>query len=190
MNQVHIVRRYRLVTVLMTAALVAACSSAASSGAAQTSGNGGGQPTPTTGPDATQGGEATPAGGSGGGGGGGAGANTVHFEVISSLVNKTGDLPFVVAASVFGGDANTNLSFADTTTNDVLGLLILQGSVAISLSSTSTGATVAASVCTATNLHVDATSASGSFDCQNADVLTTSGGIGKGELKGTFSASK
>lgn len=193
--EVDTVPRSRLLTLLMTAALVGACSAQGPSGAPQTSGPGGGQPTPTTGPEATQGGEATAAGGgatpAGGGGGGGAGgSNTAHFEVTSSLVNKSGDLPFVPGASVFGGDTNTSLSFSDATTADVLGVLITQGHVAVSYVSNSNGLTASASVCTSTNVQISATSASGSFDCQNADVLTTAGGIGKGEIKGTFSGSK
>lgn len=183
-------RRSRLLALFLTASMVAACSAQSPSGAAPTSGTGDGQATPTTGSDATQGSDATATPAGGGGGGGAGGSNSVHFVVTSPLLNKTGDLPFVALASVFGGDANTSLSYADTSTNDVLGILIIQGNVAISYSSSSGGATVAASSCTSTDLHVDATSASGSFDCTNADVLTTSGGIGKGEIKGTFSGSK
>jgi hypothetical protein len=188
--EVTTVRRYRLLTLLMTAAMVAACSAQSPSGAAQTSGAGDGQATPTTGSDATQGSDATATPAGGGGGGGGGSANSVHFEVTSSLLNQTGDLPFVALASVFGGEANTSLSFATASTNDVMGILILQGNVAVSYSASTSGVTVAAPICTVTDLHLDATSASGSFDCTNADVLTTSGGVGKGEIKGTFSGSK
>ena len=179
---------------LAVAVLIAACGSSAGPTATTGGGGGGGgatapaatEPTATE-PTATQDG-GQPGATAAGGGGGGGGANSVHFEITSSLLNKSGDLPFVGGASVFAGDLNTSLSFSNAATTDVLGVLIVQGHVAVSYSAS--GDTVAGPVCTSTDVHVDGTSASGSFDCLNADVLTASGGIGKGEIKGTFGGSK
>ena len=172
--------------------LIAACGSSAGPTATSAGGGGGATEPGATEPSATQpsatenGGQPTAT--AAGGGGGGGGANSVRFEITSPILNKSGDLPFVGGASVFAGDLNTSLSFSNAATTDVLGILIVAGHVAVSYSAG--GDTVAGPVCTSTDVQVNGTSASGSFDCLNADVLTAAGGIGKGEIKGTFSGSK
>jgi hypothetical protein len=181
--------RHFSATAIAAILLLSACGSSgtAPTGAAQT------QAAATSGAAATDVAQPTqPAATSGGGGGGitGGGPNTVHFEVISPLVNKTGDLAFVPVASVFGGEANTSLSFSNPATTDVMGILIIGGQVGVSYGTPDFTVAAAPTSCTVSNLHVDASSASGSFDCKDADVLTTAGGIGKGEIKGTFDGHK
>jgi hypothetical protein len=178
-----------ILTLSMVAILVAACGG--SSGATPkpadqaTSGPGASAAAPTdAGSQATDAAKATPGGGGGGGGGGGNASDSVVFE-ISGLVSAKGSLAFAPLSSVFSASV-INMSFTDASTNTVLGILIIGGTVAISYGTPDY--TVAAQYCDAPNLITTASSASGSFDCKEADVVQTSGTTGKGEIKGTFEA--
>ncbi len=183
-----------VVSIAITGLLVAAC---------------GGAPAPTPGPDGvtpTQNpGGVTPTQNPGGvtptqapvatdGGGGpvlpGNGSGKVTYE-ISGDRQKVGELPFFGIGSRFGGPAGRYFTF---TTTDGSGAEIFnifpdasnEGSWLVGYASEEFQ--VSATACEMSNVQVSDTSASGSFDCQNAIVLTGATTMGSGRIKGTFEA--
>ncbi len=175
---------------LVVVALVAAACSGTPAGS--TPGAGGPTPGPqaTQGPAATQGSAATQPGGGDGSKPAGWDANgKAHFE-ISGSVSKSGDLGFVPVASVFTGTTGpTSLAFTIEKSQEVLTILITEGQVAVS----SGDAQMALSgvQCTSSNLRVDATSGSGSFDCPQTVIVKSDGTSVTGvRISGTFDARK
>jgi hypothetical protein len=174
-------RSLRPVTLLVSVALLlAACGGSGPAatqnpGTAQSQTAGGATPTPDT-------------GGGGGGGGNGGTNNSVHYEV-SGPKTASGDLAFVSIASVFGGMQQTSLSFsAGDASSEVMAIIITQGKLGVSFGNGELAVTGAD--CTTTNLSVDASHASGSFDCP-AIVITSAGVALEGSrIKGTFDAHK
>jgi hypothetical protein len=153
---------------------------AATQGPAATDGGGGGA---TEGPSATQ---------SGGGGGGGAKPagwdqyGKVSYEA-SAPVSLSGELGFIPAASVFGGDQGTTLSFSYEDADSVLSIVFSAGVTSVSFGSNA--GTVIGTNCTTSNLSIQATSASGSFECKEVLAMMASGAqVANVTLKGTFDA--
>ena len=165
----------------------------------------------TQGPAATQAAGATQAGGGGGGGGGGGatqapaatdagtggnggtggGIDTSHGQAhvdITGPATKSIDEGFSPILSHFGGTDDTILYFVRTDS--------VEGALAVTWSSgtfvavfTSADLQVSGIECTATNVKIDATSASGSFDCpQNIVVLASGASSQNASFKGTFEA--
>jgi hypothetical protein len=175
--------------------VVAACGgtstgSTPTGGAAATNGQGGATPGSggsTPGAQATSGDQATP--GSAGGGSHPAGWDQfgkVSFQ-ISGPVPKSGELGFVPAGSRFGGTAGTTLSFLAPESDEVLTMTISNGQALGSYGAPDL--TIAAATCTTTDLKIDATSASGSFDCSGGAAINAAGDTLQGvTLKGSFTA--
>ena len=92
----------------------------------------------------------------------------VSYE-ISAPVSLSGELGFVPAASSFAGDQATSLSFTDDGASAVFAILFTQGKAVMSFGSEA--ASIVGSTCSTSNLSIQASSASGSFEC--ADVLAT-----------------
>ena len=160
----------------------------------------------TQAPATTQAAGATQAGGGGGGGGGatqapaatdagnggnGGGVDTSHGQAhvdITGPATKSVDEGFSPILSHFGGTDDTILYFVRTDS--------VEGALAVTWSSgtfvavfTSTDLQVTGIECTATNVKIDATSASGSFDCpQNIVVLASGASSQNASFKGTFEA--
>jgi len=142
----------------------------------------------TPGPQSTPGGAAT----SGGGGGRPAGWDAngkAHFE-ISGSINKSGDLGFVPAASIFTGTTGpTSLAFTIDDTQEVLTIAITQGQIAVSYGDNEMAAS--GIQCTSSDLRIDATSGSGSFDCPQMAIIKSDGStVTDVRMRGTFDARK
>ena len=150
-------------------------------------GGGGGGGTATEEPAAT-----TDAGGAGGGTSGGNPAGwdrygKVHVE-MSGPVQKTVELGFIPAGSLFGGAQGSSLNFTNEGSNEVVSILVgADNKVVISYGGSEFS--MPATECTTSNWNVGATSGSGSFECQAALVILASGAsVTNGTLKGNFDA--
>jgi hypothetical protein len=182
-------RSIRFVTALIIiAVLLEACGGAAAptqqpAGATQTAGSGG---TATDPPDAT-----TNPGGGGGGGGGGGTLDTSHGKGhvdISGAATRNVDLGFQPLLSHFGGMDNTILYFVPASAEGALAVTVSTGGT-FNAVYTSADLTVTGLECTATNLKVEATSASGTFDCaKNAVILASGASAENVGFKGSFEA--
>ena len=165
---------------------------------------GGGSPTQAPG-GATQGPAATDGGGGGGGGatddpaatqsgGGGGGSKPAGWDQYgkvsyeaSAPVSLSGELGFIPAASIFGGDQGTTLSFSYEDADAVLSIVFSAGVTSVSFGSNA--GTVIGTNCTTSNLSIQATSASGSFECKEVLAMMASGAqVANVTLKGTFDA--
>jgi hypothetical protein len=173
-------------TLAVVATLVAACGSSS-----------GGTPGPggTQGSGSTPGAVTTPGDGgsspvAGGGGTKPAGWDAngkVHYEITGG-VTASGDLGFVPVASVFGGTQQTSLSYTIEGASGVMAVLVTEGKVAVSYGNDDYAVTGAD--CTTSNLLVDATTASGSFDCAATIIKADGSPMLTGRIKGTFDAHK
>jgi hypothetical protein len=156
--------------------------------AGATTGTGGG--TPTENPPATDEPAATDAGGGGGGGGNPAGWDRygkVHVE-MGGPVQKTVELGFIPAGSIFGGAQGSSLSFTNEGSNEVLSILIGPDNNVI-VSYGGLEFSMPGTECTTSNWNIGATSGSGSFDCKASIVILASGAsVTDGTLKGSFDA--
>jgi hypothetical protein len=169
--------------------VLSACSSgsptqapgAATQAPGQTAGGGGG------GSGATEPPAATTDSGGGGGGGVGTGSGSIHVEITGPM-SKTLDLAFVPPGSLFGGLQGSSFSFTDDAANDVATVnLTSDGKFVILVGNPDFAAP--AVECTPSNLKVDASSASASFECDNAMVITSAGASLTGAtIKGSFTA--
>ena len=178
-------RRATLTAGILTLAL-AGCGG--SPGATQNNGGGGGgQPTtatnPTEAPAATQ-------DDGGGNGGGGGGLDTSHGSGhvdITGPVTKSLDLGFQPMLSHFGGTEQTVLYFIPANGEGALAVTV-SGGVFVAVF-TGTDVTVSGIECTASDLKIEATSASGSFDCpKNVVVLASGASSENAGFKGRFEA--
>ncbi|MBI2781415.1 MAG: hypothetical protein HYX55_06440 [Chloroflexi bacterium] len=161
----------------------------------------------TQNPAATQAAGATQGGGGGGGGGGGAtqqpaatqagggggsGSKPAGWDQygkasyeISAPISLSGELGFIPAGSVFGGDQASSLSFSYDGASAVLSLGFTQGKLSVSFGSEA--GTVVGTNCTTSNLNIGSSSASGSFDCQDVLAIMVSGAqVANVTMKGTF----
>ena len=163
---------------LVVVALMAAACSGSPAGA--TPGGGG----VTAGPQATQ-----PGGGDGGKPAGWDANGKAHFE-ISGSVSKSGDLGFVPAASIFTGTTGpTSLAFTIDDTQEVLTIAITQGQLVVSYGDNEMAAS--GIQCTSSDLRLDATSGSGSFDCPQMAIIKSDGStVTDVRMRGTFDARK
>ena len=164
-----------LLASLLLVAFVAAC--------------GGGNPTQAPGaantdaPDATQ---------SGGGGGGGGGGDTTFGKVhvdISGPVTKNADYGFLPAASRFGGDQGSVLTFAGAEgTNEVVTIYVTPNQPVL-VTYAGTDFQASGATCTTTNWNIGGTSGSGEFECAAPLVILVSGGTATdAKIKGSFNA--
>ena len=180
----------RLFSILLLAIALAACagSGAATQGPVATSGGGGGATATNQPPQATE--TATESQSSSGGGGGGGSLDTSHGKAhidLTGVVTKSVDLGFQPVLSHFGGMEGTVLYFVPTGSQGAL--TITQSGGEFVAVYTSTDVTVTGIECTATNLNIGATSATGSFECpKNAVVLASGASAESAGFKGTFEA--
>jgi hypothetical protein len=139
---------------------------------------------------------ATQDGGDGGGdGGGGGGGGTlgfdngkVHYEATGS-VQASGDLGFAPASSRFDPASASSLTFANNTDTSDVFLIVQVIEDAVSVSFTNSEFSLAGTTCTATDLKVEARSASGKFECDTAFALLLSGAtVGPAHISGSFDA--
>jgi hypothetical protein len=160
-------------------------------------------------PNATQG----PDGGNGGGGGGGptatpAGGGTtatqttggngnqpagwdrygkVSYTVVGSGIQVSGEQGFVPAGSSFGGPTGTSLSFQTDGSNTIFTIVLIENSAQVNYGDPSV--TVPASMCTTSNVRIEAGSAAGSFDCGPGMGITAAGAtVMDVTVKGSFTA--
>lgn len=178
--------------VLLLGAMVAACGGGGATqapGATQAGGGGGGG----GGGGATQQPPATQAGGGGGGGGGGGTADFTYGKVtfqVTGPLTESGEFGFVPAASLFGGDQGSSLTFSDNLNDNTSLISIItsqDGKVVVSYATPS--AQVPAAECTTTNWNIGAGSGSGKFECKALFTIVSSGAtVQGGEIKGEFSA--
>ena len=174
-------------TAIAAGLLVAACGGNAATtapGATQSGGGGGGGGGATQQPAATQ---------SGGGGGGGGNADFTYGKVtftVTGPVTDSGAFGFVPAASLFGGDQGSSLSFTDNLASGTNLISIIQGQDgAVVVSYTSAKGQVPAATCTTSDWNMGSGQGSGKFDCKAAFSITASGAtVNGGEIKGEFSA--
>lgn len=142
----------------------------------------------TLGVQATPGAQATQSGG--GGGTKPAGWDQygkVHIE-ISGPVQKSADYGFVPAASIFGGAQGSSLNFTVEGVSEVVSILIGPDQKVV-VSYIGEDFSAPAAECTTSNWNMGTTSASGSFDCTAAFVITASGASVTGaNVKGNFDA--
>jgi hypothetical protein len=147
-------------------------------GATQAPGDGGG--TATQAPVATQGGP--------GGGGGGGQYGSVKFQ-LSGAFDKSGELDFVPAGSMFGGAAGTVLNFTDAGDNAQVVSILVDASGKVVVSYAGTDGSMPAAECTTTDWKLEAQSGSGKFDCTAAVSMTASGATAQGgKITGEFTA--
>jgi hypothetical protein len=175
-------------------AIITLALSACGGGAAATQQPGGA--TPGTGGTATENPQATdePAATTDTGGGGGGGNPTgwdrygkVHVE-MGGPVNKTVDLGFVPAGSLFGGAQGSSLSFTNEGSNQVVSILVGPDNKIV-ISYGGPDFSMPGTECTTSNWNIGATSGSGSFDCKASIVILASGAsVTNGTLKGNFDA--
>jgi hypothetical protein len=180
-------RRPVIPTLLLASALAACGGTSPTQAPAATSGGGGGGGTATNQPQATQ--TVTQTETSSGGGGGGS-LDTSHGKAhidLTGVVTKSIDLGFQPILSHFGGMDQTVLYFVPAGADGALALTQTGGQfVAVY---TSTQVTVSGIECTASNLKIEATSASGSFECAKNTVILASGASAENAgFKGTFEA--
>jgi len=184
----------RILILAVVGMLVVACGgSAATATPIPTAADGGGgdvTPTAATG-NGAGGGGTTPTPATGGGGGGKPAGwdqyGTVHYD-ISGPTTLSGDLGFIPAGSLFGGSNGSSLSFTIDGTDTVLTIAIAAGGQLV-VTFGNPDVTIPAAQCTASNLNVAATSASGSFECTAAMAFTSSGAALTGaRITGTFQA--
>jgi hypothetical protein len=176
-----------LAIALLAASLVAACGgSSATQAPGSTTGGGGGGGATTT-PQQTDAAQATAGGGGGSKPAGWDQFGKASYE-ISAPVNLSGELGFVPAASVFNGDQGTQLSFTLEGQNVIMTITFTEGKTGVSFASEA--GPVIGTNCGTSNLSIQATSASGSFDCSDDVIaLMTSGAqVTDVTLKGTFNA--
>ena len=183
--------RPRMLTLIAGAAIVlSACSSGsptqapggATQAPAQATADSGGGSGATEPPAAT-----SDAGGGGGGGTGSTANGSAHVE-LSGPASKSGDYGLVVPASIFGGAQGTALSYTNDAATDVLTISFTSDSKVV-VSYGGADLTAPGAECTASNLNFGASSASGSFDCQDVMVITAAGATLTGAtMKGTFTA--
>jgi len=157
-------------------------------GATTNPGGGGGSATQQ--PAATDEPAATTDTGGGGGGGNPAGWDRygkVHVE-MGGPVNKTVELGFVPAGSLFGGAQGSSLSFANEGSNQVVSILVGPDNKIV-ISYGGPDFSMPGTECTTSNWNIGATSGSGSFDCKASIVILASGAsVTNGTLKGNFDA--
>ena len=173
---------------LVLAMFLVACSGnpAATEGpGAATTDPGGG---PTAAPPAT-----TDPGGGGGGGGvlPGNGSGKVTFE-ISGPESKSGELPFFGVGSRFGGPAGSSFQFTETdgSATEIFSIYPNPaGAEQWLVSYISEPFQVSATNCEISNWQASDTSASGSFDCQNAIFAKPDGTyLTNARIQGSFEA--
>lgn len=168
---------------------LAACGGSSPTQAPNT-GGGGGTATDTP-AEVTDAPAATQSGGGGGNGGskpaGWDQYGKVHIE-ISGPASHTGDYGFIPAGSIFGGDQGSSLNFTVEGTDTIVSIVIgADDTVLISFGSPELSAPAAE--CTTSDWNIGASSASGSFDCEAAMVITASGAMLAGaHVKGSFDA--
>jgi hypothetical protein len=185
-------RSRSIVAIALVSVLAAACGGSSATQAlggatqgpgAATQNPGGGGGGATEAPAATQ---------SGGGGGGGGGVNTANGKIHIELrgpIEKTVDLGFVPAASIFGSSGQvSSLNFSNDATNAIATVTVsAEGAVLVTYGAEDVS--VPGAQCTTSNWNIGATSASGSFDCNAALAMTPSGALVQGvTMKGTFDA--
>ena len=182
------VMRRPVMSILLLAMALAACggSGAATQGPGATSGGGGGG-TATDQPQGTETVTETETSSSGGGGGS---LDTSHGKAhidLTGVVTKSIDLGFTPMLSRFGGMDGTVLYFIPASQEGALAITEAGGQfVAVY---TSADVTVSGIECTTSNLKIEATSASGSFDCAKNTVILASGASAENAgFKGTFEA--
>ena len=173
-------------TAVCAGLLVAACGGNAATQAPGGGGGGGGGGGATQQPAATQ-------NGGGGGGGGGGSADFTYGKVtftISGPVTDSGAYGFVPAASAFGGDQGSSLSFTDNLASGTDLISIIQGQDgAVVVSYVSAKGQVPAATCTTSDWNMGAGQGSGKFDCKSVFSITASGAsVEGGEIKGEFTA--
>jgi len=185
-----------LVALMPAAVLIAACSgqpTATKSAGGGAAGGGGATQAPggglaTTGPAATDAGGGV---GSGGGGGGQPAGWDQYGKVsytISGSLGTTGELGFVPAASRFDGTNTTSLSFANSDQSEVLIVSITQGVTTVTWGGTTTGSLVG-STCTTSDLNIQASNGSGSFECKDGLGVSPAGAqVLDSTIKGSFMA--
>ena len=110
----------------------------------------------------------------------------VSFQ-LGAPFNKSGELDFIPLASHFAGDQGSSLTFATADNNEIVVLLFTQGVMSASWG-TSAGTTMAGAQCTTQDLKIDASSASGSFDCAHGVAISGGAQTMDASLKGSFTA--
>ena len=152
--------------------------------------NTGGGGTATENPQATDEPAAATDPGGGGGGGNPAGWDRygkVHVE-LGGPVQRTVELGFIPAGSLFGGAQGSSLSFTNEGSNEVVSILIGPDNKVV-ISYGAVDLSMPATECTTSNWNIGATSGSGSFECKAAIVILASGAsVTDGTLKGNFDA--
>ena len=143
----------------------------------------------TPGPQSTPGAAATPGGGDGGKPAGWDANGKAHFE-ISGSVSKSGDLGFAPVASVFTGTTGpSSLAFTLEGTQDVLTIIITGDQLTVSYGNNEMA--LSGIQCTSSNLRLDATSGSGSFDCPQTAIVKSDGtSVTGNRITGTFDGRK
>jgi hypothetical protein len=130
--------------------------------------------------------------------GGGGGLNgSVHFEVSGEL-SKEGELPFVPMVSFFehDGPGSAYLIFANADGDTGLYLTVASLGATVTLGSPDLGVTLFPAEggpigeCTVDADQIDASSASGSFECTNMSAFRLEEYLGAVTLSGTFDARK
>ncbi|MEO8274488.1 MAG: hypothetical protein ABI620_10515 [Chloroflexota bacterium] len=166
---------------LLLIAVVAACGG----GTSPTQGPGAATQNPAT-TDGGGGATAAPVATDGGGGGNPAGWDQygkLSFEISAPF--GSGELGFVPLASHFESDQATSLSFTNEGSDTVIGILLTQGKLNISYGSPA--GTVIGTNCTGTNMSIQQSSASGSFECTEALALSSAGAqVANVTLRGNF----
>lgn len=177
-----------VIAITLLGALVAACGGAPAAtqgpdGPGATTGNGG-TATQDPGPGETQSGN----GGNGGNGGTGGEYGSVEYTV-SGPFDKSGELAFFPAGSIFGSAQGSVLNFNDAgETPTIISILVdPDGKVVVSYSGPD--GQVPGATCTTTDFKLEARTASGKFDCTAPVSMTGSGAVvGPGRIVGEFSA--
>ena len=159
--------------VIVLGAVLGACGASATQGP-----DGGG---PTQGPNATE-----------AGGGGGGGGDTSHGKVTYSItgpIQKNGELGFIPAASLFGGDQGSVLNFGDTAGSGQTLSIVIGPDGSVVASYIGPEGQVPGATCTTSNWNVGAGQASGTFDCTASITITASGAsVQGGKITGSFTA--
>lgn len=186
-------RSMRSVTALTVMAMLLGACGGNAGGTQQPAGataNTGGGGTATENPQATDEPVATDSGGGGGGGGNPAGWDRygkVHVE-MGGPVQKTVELGFIPAGSLFGGAQGSSLSFTNEGSNQVLSILIGPDNKVV-VSYGDQDFSMPGTECTTSSWNIGATSGSGSFDCTASLVILASGAsVTNGTIKGNFDA--
>lgn len=162
------VKQWRSITLILATVLtVAACGASGSSPAPSGAGGGGGGANPTQ---------------AAGGGGGNTGSKPAGWDkfgkvsyAISGGVSASGELGFVPAGSIFGGPTNSSLSFFIESTDTVL--ILRFDPTATILQFGDSGITVPSAECKMSNLKLDNSGGSGSFECTKAMGMNKNGAV-------------